>query len=739
MEPDTMNDQQLREKLLLSEPIEPRGWFRWLHNHYLGRFGRCHPDLIYGEPYQDVWGKVSDKPEPLYKRFGTQEEWIDILNRNAWAAGMGGKLIYTVGKHWRMLNSDARGAFFAGLSELHVSDTTMKKTLELLPAMSLAPESLCQLACNAIRHNKYDLLESLLLKYPAPTDKVKRFGAHYSSDRWEEREITKLSNRVIDMILEAALFWNNIDAAKLAIQHGADPDIPIWQLERSYNIKFSALGYAIDSEYSHNMESHHEMTSLLLDSGASATGIEYSGYNNELSIALAKGQRDLVDQLISLGASLSKPEKTGKVEVVSTEGSETKVIGPGGSHFFGHFGSELKWAYENIGSIIPLVPVSEKQVFFSPDAQGGKYFTMMNKVIGNLDMLKHYESLGLDTRLSAEELCTAVDAGAFNSLVYLLGKFGNEVRDKAFFRIRRKKPDIGASWGFMHVVPQDDGVNIARGFEPQGLEPLLLPDGTRLHVDLSAIAPVGHALGPCYPGHFWLRKDMPVLRRRKDRVIMRRLEQRWVMEPLPLRKPGTCKHGQRYLDECLPLVREFNGTFIYLGVNFGRIWWHLGEGEMKKCIHDWQDFKLNIAVQDTAEQLIKAQVDSNTLPSAPLLSDVELRGYPAEFWPYLIRLENGFIGMTVESCAEKPDIFKEYCAWARKEKKHERDFKPDPRLLEWEHWSEVPPDYKPYFYFDTMLRKRPAIVSADYYNIYKYAMKEKVGDWLRDMGRKWHL
>ena len=615
----------------------------------------------------------------------------------------------------------------------------MVKAVEKLPDMSLSPESLCQLACNAIKYNKSDLLEALLSKYPAPTDEIKRFGAHDSSGAWEEEEIAKLSHRVIDMILEAALISNNTAAARLALEHGADPDIPIWQLERSYNRKYSPLGYTIDSEFMQNNEPRSEMIELLLKHGASAVGIAYAGYNRELFFALDKKKHDLADLLISKGACLVKASNSDTGEGVRTAGSESMVIGPGGANFFGHFSDALKWAEESIGSIIPLVPVSEKQSFFTSNGQGGSKSTMLNRVIGNLDRLKHYESLGLDTRLSAEELCTAVSAGAFDSLVYLLGKFGDEVLDKAFFRIRRRKPDIGASWCFMDVMPQDDGVNIAREFEPQGLEPLLLPDGSRLHVDLSAIAPVGHALGPCCPGHFWLRKDTPVFRRRKDRVIMRRLEQCWVMEPLPLRKPGTCSHGQRYLDECLPLVREFNGTFICLGVNFGQFWWHLDEGEMKKMIHDWQDFRSNtaVSVQDAAEILIQAQVEYNKSPPLPVLSSVELWGYPAEFWPYLVRLENGFIGMTAESCRAKPELLKVYRSWEKQNKAGERKLEPDPLLLEWEHWHEVPVDYRPYFYIDTIFNNRPSVTSGDYYDNYAYAMSQKIKNWLWDMEQKW--
>lgn len=616
MKTDDQKARHLFEQLLASEPLEPRGWFRWLHNHYLGRYGLRYPVLVTGEDFNDVWGKASDMAEPLYQRVGTPEEWALLLNRNAWAAGMGGKLSHTVLHYLKLLTREARGAFLAGLSELHSDSKIIERALDFLPSLELSPESLCQLACNAIKYNKPDLLQALLVKYPAPTDRIRRFGAYAMPDDWENREIEKLSNRVIDLILEAALISNNTAAARLALEHGADPNIPVWQLERSCNKRYSALGYAIDTEFIYNNETHKDMVDLLLESGASAAGIAYAGYNSELALALAQGEKELVDRLIFQGASLSRPADDTERVTIRTEGSESMVISPAGPNFFGHFGRELHWAHEKIGSIIPLVPVSEKQVFYTADAQGGRHYTMMDKVVGNVSALKQYEALGLDTRLSAEELCTAVKADAFDSLVYLLSHYGESARDRAMFRIRRFRPDIGAARRYLEAVPQPDGVNLAADFDPQGKEYFTLPDGSRLYADLSALASPGHNLGPCHAGHFWLREDTVVLRRRKDRVIVRRLEKRWRMEPLPLRKPGTCRE-QRYLDECLPLIREIDGQCIHLGVTLGNVIWLLPSCELRDTTAPWRELPAYVAIQDQAEKRIREQVAWNSEGYAP--------------------------------------------------------------------------------------------------------------------------
>lgn len=730
-----MSAHEQLSKLLESEPAVPRGWFRWLHNHYLGRYSEMYPGLAYDSTSGKLWEGITDEPEPIYQRIAAPDVWPILLNRHAWMAGMI-PLEQTVIAHWDKLEMDARGAFIAGLSEHYASDNVFEIAEKRLPEISFSPESLCQLACNAVKYQKNYLLDKLMQFDTLLQSTVSRFDANENTFGYSE-QLDSLSHRVIDMILEAALIQNNAVAARIALEHGADPNIPVWQLERSSNHKFSALGYVIDSEFSQDMKSHKELAELLLDHGASASGTSYSGYGHELFLAIGRGWHDLAKRLIIQGAKLSKqiePQKSACV--VRTGGSETLVVGPGGPSFYGHFSDKLKWAHENIGSIIPLVPVSEKQSFFSSNAQGGSKSTIMDKVVGSLEHLKRYESLGLDTRLTAEELCTAVDCGAFDSLVYLLSKYGDTARDRAMFRIRRFKHDIGASWRHMDILPQADGVNIATDFDPQGQSPFELPDGSRLYVDLSAIAAPGHNLGPCFEGYFWLRTDNAVLRRRRDKVIVRRLEKKWKMEPLPLRPPGICR-GQRYLDDCLPCIREINGRFIHLGLTLHRVRQQLTSGRALATVQTpWKDLPAYVSILDQAEQLISEQVNLNSTPEEPALNQVELHGYPPHFWPYLVRLADGFVSMTITSCLGNDGLLKEYNAWARKAKACERSFIPDPRLLAWEHWHEIPPEYKPYFHYDTMF-KRVSVVSGGMTNEYYMEMAKKVSNWYYDMQQVW--
>jgi hypothetical protein len=150
----------------------------------------------------------------------------------------------------------------------------------------------------------------------------------------------------------------------------------------------------------------------------------------------------------------------------------------------------------------------------------------------------------------------------------------------------------------------------------------------------------------------------------------------------------------------------------------------------------WKDLPAYVSILDKAEQLIKDQVDMNSTPEEPVLTQEELLGYPPHFWSYLFRLADGFVSMTIESCLGNDVLLKEYNAWARKAKACERKFNPDSRLLAWEHWHEIPPEYKPYFHYDTMF-KRVSVVSGGMTNEYYMEMAKKVSNWHYDMQQVW--
>jgi hypothetical protein len=257
-----------------------------------------------------------------------------------------------------------------------------------------------------------------------------------------------------------------------------------------------------------------------------------------------------------------------------------------------------------------------------------------------------------------------------------------------------------------------------------------LPDGSRIHADLSAIAPPGHALGRCGETEFFCREVSAVLRRRGDHVIITRLSRQWALEPNPFKTPQLGPRGLRKLPryellDLLPAVREIGGRFIWLGISLDRVGWNLRDTATAERIRTWLDSLAGERIVAEATRRIAAQDAANLRPPKPQLSEVELDGYPREFWPHLVRLDNGVIGMTEESC-DATKLLARYRAWEA-QNKPDFTFVPDPRIPAWAGWKQVPEELKPFFVFDPLF-DRPG-VRHQAANEYEEAMIRKAVRW----------
>lgn len=434
----TFYDANLHEaltRLVTEEPAVSRGWFRWLHNHFLGNHGDRFQRLVVGKYAEGDWLVLSDSPESLHKRVADQELLLKVLNRHAYLAGAR-QLKGTVLAYWDRLDGLAQASFLAAVTERSESKQCLDMVVTHIKHLEFTPESLCQLACNAVKYNRLDVLELLLSGTADLTSHIDRSGDSINGNSWELDGVAMLSHRLIDMILEAALIWSRTEAVVLALKSGADPNIPIWELQRSCNVKHSPLSYVMSLKLM-------DLVEILLQYGASPSGTTYAGKNLELNEAISKGWDELAERLIANGASLKPPDTKKPCSIA--RGSEHEVIGPGGPYFFGHFREDLLWAHNVIGKLIPLVPIAEKQTLYWANAQGGQYRTILCGLVCNIDRFKRYEALGLDTRLTAQEFCSIVKCKSSEGLSYLLSKYGDDVRDKVFAAIRERNPEFGAA------------------------------------------------------------------------------------------------------------------------------------------------------------------------------------------------------------------------------------------------------------------------------------------------------
>ena len=669
------------------EPLEPRGWFRWLHDASAGRYA------IRGKPPSEKSG------------IDWAEADADLVARRSWEAGFDARLDL-IEKFWVALTPIQRAAAVAGASE---NEGREEWIAARLPECELGAAATCELACNAVLRNHDDFL-TILESSKDLTGEVRRYdGPGRKSGRFAEI-IGHLSCRCIDLILEAALLRENAFAMWLALNHGANPDIPVWVLERSYSEKHCALSYCIKRRMS-------DAADVLLSAGANPCGIPFAASNLPLFQAISTSQDALANRLLECGASFADSElsEERKRAVREVKRKKPRLISPARDYFFGHFEEDIEWVKKSIGSLIPLVPVEEKPCFYKGNGQGGYWTTFLNALGGDVAKLSRYEALGLDSRLSAEEFLSLVQGGFYNKLLYLLSAVPEPAKGRVLFRVRRRDPSFGED-GPMALLPQDDRVTDAEGFDPGPQKPLVLTDGSAFFVDFATIAGPGHSHGPCLEGHFWHLAEKPAMRRRGERTIMTRLDSRWEMAKRP--------QNIYQLRELLPVIRRIGGRDIRLGCMLGNLSFLVRDENLAGLIRDWEESSDFKKIAEEASRRIEDQDRWNRHPPAPALSEEELDGYPKEFWPFLDRVDSGVIGMPAEKASAA--MLREYRIWERRNKK-EDTFVPDPRILDCDIWQQVPPELKPFLTWDDII-ERPGFRAPDG-SEYEEAMRRKATTW----------
>jgi hypothetical protein len=422
------------EQLCERPPLEPRGWFRWLHD---ASWIRCsyiitdkgavpNPTELPAAADAESW-RIPNIPEALGPE--TETLFHEVFARHARTLGVL-RQRSVAERCWATADQKSRGCFLGGFS-CHAYEPEERAWIAArLDDVKFTAASACELGVNAMVFGIPEFFRAALADPETSRQRLPRLA-----DSCWLKYIEQISDTVADLILEAALRHRYLPGVEAALVAGANPNLPVWCLERSFNEAFSALAYAIDCDVS-------EIADALLRAGADPRGTAYGGYDQPLFYALAKDRDELADRLLAAGSSFSR------------HGGDA---GDAKGAFYGCFRDELDWAHRAIGGLAPLVDVATKRCFYMGNGQGGSQHLMLPMVVGytdNLERLKKYEALGLDTALSAEEICKLIDADAFRCLAYLLEKHGPSVCGKAFFRIRRRKPEFGAVRREIETLPQ---------------------------------------------------------------------------------------------------------------------------------------------------------------------------------------------------------------------------------------------------------------------------------------------
>lgn len=544
------------------------------------------------------------------------EEILPVLETRSWEAGSH-RAVRLATKLWPQLSTEAQERFIAGVARhlrgpsswqgqpVHEENMLVDFMLRQIPAASMDAQAAAEIAANAIRANQPDILAAVLA-HPQfdPTASIERLEAEDKTNRFA-MQISMHATRTLDVLLECAVRCIRPVLAERLLQLGANPDLPCWNLERSFSDWFSLLSFTLHSRrVSDDREAAMRIFDLLLKHGANPQGLHCEGLNHPLKLALDISHWSIADRLLDLGATFS-----GGRNLTAENFEKNGRLVQAGHPYFRVSADDLRWVEEKIAPLVPVLNPWQVPLFYKGNAQGGSSSSFVSNLLAEdrLDQLKHFESRGLSTQLTPALVIDLVDEGHYGALRHLLRKEPNLPR--VMFRARRRNPEIGTSrlqaW---LCQPQEDRLNELPAFDPSGQETLILPDGSRLYFYLDAVAPPDHQLGPIAGGCFWLEQHDAEFRRRVDHVVVRRLKRSWRMAKIPT--------NDFQLRDMIPVVKEVAGRFFLPGIKTG----HLQSkqrypNEWRALIYAWLEQPLGWAAEQFRQRIL------DQLATTPLIPD----------------------------------------------------------------------------------------------------------------------
>jgi len=238
---------------LAAQPMRhPPGLVEVLHYGYDLRYGQFRENVILYQEWFDL-NSIAVNLDKNQFDFSLQ-----LLTDRAWEAGSHSTL-HLAHILWDQLPVTSKGEFLGGLAcqlcevlrpPNWVFSTSEKEAasfiLNHVEGAKLTGQVAAEIACNAIRSDLPGILEQILLHSQfAPDAVVNRQHPLFCKDF--SRHIATLSTRVLDVLLECAVRCLRPYAVDRLLKLGACPNIPCWNLERSFNEWFNLLSYAVDA------------------------------------------------------------------------------------------------------------------------------------------------------------------------------------------------------------------------------------------------------------------------------------------------------------------------------------------------------------------------------------------------------------------------------------------------------------------------------------------------------------
>lgn len=591
----------------------PRGWFRWLHHTPLSRLDESNrgPTVTDQLKFSTEWRALAYAASLDPARL---DALLPNLETHAWEVGFYG-LHRLAEACWARLTPQARGRLLAGIANLenvyddefvgqnrYASPETSPHTqsqrvsnwlLAHLPDADLDPESVLEIACCAVRNEEPNLLAEILrcgvARLGESIERMEPFTPQFWTRNIRDFDVVgNLSHRVIDMVLEAAILRGYHPGQRLALAAGASPNIRIWEIESSSNEQFTALSYAID-------KNDRELIELLLASSFSGA---HEGNGKALFMAIRRRLYPLADRMLDLGVPF---EPGDVVERLSTSTP----------------GSKIEWKKfpdlecenedfdraERLSQGLPLAHPSDVAWFIHlASMMGGSCSTHLSTFLrrDNLKRLRHFHSRGLPLRMTLPDFAIVLASGAYDCLCWMMQQWGTQKTH--LLKIRREIPSFGTQGRLWTVRADAYRTGLLDSFDTADMEPLPLPDGGRLWMDLTGLAIQDMESGPA-----WTRKVSVDPRRRPGFVVLRSVSTSWESCPAP--------KNDYALRLMIPVIKEINGLFLHTGLTVGTLWGQSYPKRFQAQVTAWIEGRswvamrpriLERAVQNSAQRQLKS-------------------------------------------------------------------------------------------------------------------------------------
>ena len=359
----------------------PMGWFNCLPNNY----------AFEANDYEE-WDELCQRFETQSP--GLDRQFIPLVEKHAWVIGRMG-LSLLAERVWSDLSRVARGNYLAGISH-DVNEDAYPDFKAKTAEADFLPTALCEVAVHLLAFEKREFVMSLLGNPETLTSEIERFVTFRGRLlRQKYNQLDALSGRVVDILLEAALRFKMVEAVDDLLKRGASPDIKLWQLFSSCSERHCALSYAMENEL-------YDCIPMLLEAGADPNGSDFSGRGLPLLMALNEHNWAQADMLLQRGARF-EGEKYDSFQVYSHPSDET-----------------LAWIRKIAGKKLRLEPIDIKPQCYIPNGMYGRRHTFLTAIMSSRERIEKYVPLGLDARLTVEELGYGGEMGAVSSLEYLL-------------------------------------------------------------------------------------------------------------------------------------------------------------------------------------------------------------------------------------------------------------------------------------------------------------------------------